>query len=132
MMKYLIPIAILFLLAGTSLGTMWLHDDPAFMQLGGSFQAASFKPANVALLEVINAPYFPLLGQGFYSSTIPLQLSNSSNVIQIGSTGNAAASPIPITFGGHLEDNLRYAQSKSSLRIGQQGTWNTLSTPGVL
>jgi hypothetical protein len=132
MMKHLIPIAMLFLLAGTCWGTMWLYDDPAFMQLGSSLQTASFRPANVALLEIVNAPYFPLLGQGFYNDAIPLQLGNASNVIQIGSKGSTAASPIPITFGGHLEDNLRYAQSKSSLRIGQQGTWNTINTPGVL
>lgn len=132
MMKYIIPIAMLFMLAGTALGTMWLYDDPAFFQIGSEAQVASFKPANISPFEIINAPYFPLLGQGFYFNAIPVKLSNSSDAIQIGSVGNTALFPIPVTFGGHLENNIKYAMGKSSMRIGQQGSWATLNAPGML
>ena len=132
MMKYIIPIAMLFMLAGTALGTMWLYDDPAFFQIGSQAQVASYKPANISPFEIINSPYFPLLGQGFYFNAIPVKLSNSTDAIQIGSSGNIALSPTPVTFGGHLENNLKYAMGKSSLRIGQQGSWTTLNALGVL
>ena len=131
MMRYAIPIALLFMLAGTALGTMWLYDDPTFFQMGGQSQGGSFTPANISILEIIDAPYFPLLGQSFYKNAIPVQVSNSSNTIQIGSKGILSQGPVQVTFGGHLEDNLKYAQSKSSLRVGQQGSWNTMNTPGV-
>jgi hypothetical protein len=132
MMKYILPMAMLFMLAGTALGTMWLYDDPAFFQIGSEAQVASFKPANISPFEIINAPYFPLLGQGFYFNAIPVKLSNSTESINIGSRGNIALSPTPVTFGGHLENNLKYAMGKSSMRIGQQGSWDTLNAPGVL
>ena len=132
MLKYIIPIAILFMLAGSAWGTMWLYDDPSFFQMGSSSQAGTFRPASISILEIVDAPYFPLLGQGFYTDALPVQLSNSSNTVQISSSGAKTPSPTPITFGGHLENNLKYAQSKSSLRIGKEGTWTTLNTPGVL
>jgi hypothetical protein len=132
MMKYTIAIAVLLMLAGTGLATMWLYDDPMFFQMSYPSQSASFKPADISILEILDAPYFPLLGQSFYTNAIPVKLSNNTNTIQIGSKGPGSISPIPITFGGHLEDNLKYAQSKSSLRIGQQGSWSTFNAPGVL
>jgi hypothetical protein len=132
MMKYAIAIAVLLMLAGTGLATMWLYDDPMFFQTSYPAQAASFKPADISILEIIDAPYFPLLGQSFYTNAIPVKLSNNTNIIQIGSKGLGSISPIPVTFGGHLEKNLKYAQSKSSLRVGQQGSWSTLNAPGAL
>jgi hypothetical protein len=131
MMKYAIPIALLFVLAGTAFGTMWLYDDPTFFQTGGQSLRGSYTPANISILEIIDAPYFSLLGQSFYKNPIPVQVSNSSNTIQIGSKGALSQNPVQVTFGGHLEDNLKYAQSKSSLRVGEQGSWNNLNTPGV-
>jgi len=131
MIKYLISMAILFMFAGTALSTMWLYDDPSFFQMGTGFNAPMFKPGSISPLEIENAPFFPLLGQGFYTDAIPVQIRNSSNVIEIGSTANLNAAPTQITFGEHLEDNLRYAQTKSSLRIGQQGAWTTLNIPGA-
>jgi hypothetical protein len=131
MMKYAISIALLFLLAGAAFATMWTYDDPAFFSTGGSVHSDSYTPANISILEIVDAPYFPLLGQSFNMNAIPVQVSNSSNTIQIGSKGNLAQSPVQVTFGGHLEDNLKYAQTKSSLRVGEQGSWNTMNTPGV-
>ncbi len=93
MMRYAIPIALLFMLAGTALGTMWLYDDPTFFQTGGQSQLGSFTPANISILEIIDAPYFPLLGQSFYKNAIPVQVSNSSNTIQIGSKGTLVPKP---------------------------------------
>jgi hypothetical protein len=122
----------LFMLAGTALGTMWLYDDPAFFQIGSEAQMASFKHMNISHFEIINAPYFPLLGQGFYFNAIPVKLSNSTDAIQIGSKGNMALPPVQVTFGGHLENNMKYAMGKSSLRIGQQGSWANINAPGVL
>jgi hypothetical protein len=132
MMKYTIAVALLLMLAGTGLATMWIYDDPMFFQINPTSQVASFKPANTSILEILDTPYFPLLGQSFNSNAIPVMLSNNTNTVQIGSKGTGSMSPVSVTFGGHLEDNLRYAQSKSSLKIGQQGTWSTLNTPGLL
>jgi hypothetical protein len=132
MMKYTILVAVLLMLAGTGLATMWLYDDPLFFQTSYPSHVASFKPAGISILEIIDAPYSPLLGQSFYSNAIPVKLSNNTNTIQIGSKSSGSMSPISVTFGGHLEDNMKYAQSKSSLRIGKQGSWNTLNAPGAL
>jgi hypothetical protein len=131
MMKYIIAVAVLLMLAGTGLATMWLYDDPMFFQMGAP-QSASFKPADISILEIIDAPYFPLLGQSFYSNAIPVKLSNNTNTIQIGSKGAGSMAIAPVTFGGHLENNLKYAQGKSSLRVGSQGSWNSFSAPGII
>jgi hypothetical protein len=132
MMKYIISVAVLLMLAGTGLATMWIYDDPMFFQMGYTSQAPSFKPADISILEIIDSPYFPLLGQSFYTDAIPVKLSNNTNTIQIGSKAPRSMSPIPVTFGGHLENNLKYAQGKSSLRIGSQGSWSNINAPGVL
>ena len=132
MMKYIISVAVLLMLAGTGLATMWIYDDPMFFQMNYPSQAASFKPADISILEILDAPYFPLLGQSFYSDAIPVKLSNNTNTIQIGSRAPGSMSPVPVTFGGHLENNLKYAQGKSSLRIGSQGSWSNINAPGVL
>ena len=131
MMKYIIPLAMLFIMAGSASGTMWLYNDPTFFQMGTPMQSASLRPNNVPNLEFAGAPYFPLLGQGFYKDAIPARLTNGTNTIQIGSKGPSAMPPVSITFGGHTEDNLKYAQSKSSFKIGQPGSWTTLNTPGT-
>jgi hypothetical protein len=132
MMKFLIPLVMLFIMAGSALGTMWLYTDPTFFQTGTPVQNASLMRANVPNLEIVGAPYIPLLGQGFYKDAIPVRLTNNTNTIQIGSKGPSAMAPVSVTFGGHTEDNLKYAQSRSSLRIGQPGSWTTLNTPGTL
>ncbi|MEI8002837.1 MAG: hypothetical protein WCG94_00720 [Methanothrix sp.] len=131
MMKYTIAVAVLLMLAGTGLATMWLYDDPMLFQTSYPSHVTSFKPAGISILEILDAPYFPLLGQSFYSNAIPVKLSNNTNTIQIGSKSSGSMSPISVTFGGYLEDNMRYAQSKSSLRIGTQGSWSTLNVPGA-
>ena len=131
MMKYTILVAVLLMLAGTGLATMWLYDDPMLFQTSYPSHVSSFKPAGISILEILDAPYFPLLGQSFYSNAIPVKLSNNTNTIQIGSKSSGFMSPISVTFGGHLEDNMKYAQSKSSLRIGTQGSWSTLNAPGA-
>lgn len=118
-------------MAGSAFGTMWLYNDPTFFQMGTPLQNASLKPTNVPNLEFAGAPHFPLLGQGFYKDAIPVSLTNNTNIIQIGSKGPSTMPPVSVTFGGHLEDNMKYAQSKSSLRVGQPGSWTTLNTPGT-
>lgn len=132
MKKYIIPIALLFIMAGSAFGTMWLYTDPTFFQMGIPLQNASIRPNNVPNLEIVGAPYIPLLGQGFYKDAIPVRLTNDTNTIQIGSKGLGAMAPVSITFGGHTENNLKYAQTKSSLRIGLPGSWTTVNTPGTL
>lgn len=132
MMKYIIALAVLLMLAGAGLATMWLYDDPMFFQMNYPAKVVSFKAADMSIMEIVDSPYFPLLGQSFYTNAIPVKLTNSTNTIQIGSKVPGAMPPAQVTFGGHLEDNLKYAQSKSSLRIGSQGSWNSLNTPGVL
>ena len=73
MMKYIISVAVLLMLAGTGLATMWIYDDPMFFQMSYPSQAASFKPADISILEIIDSPYFPLLGQSFYYQCHPCQ-----------------------------------------------------------
>ena len=131
MIKYTILVAVLLMLTGTGLATMWLYDDPMLFQTSYPSHVTSFKPAGISILEILDAPYFPLLGQSFYTNAIPVKLSNNTNTIQIGSKSSGSMSPISVTFGGYLEDNMRYAQSKSSLRIGTQGSWSTLNVPGA-
>jgi len=130
-MKFLIPLAMLFIMAGSALGTMWLYTDPTFFQTGTPVQNSSLILAKVPNLQFAGAPYIPLLGQGFYKDAIPVRLTNNTNTIQIGSKGPGAIAPVSVTFGGHMEDNLKYAETKSSLRIGQPGSWTTLNTPGA-
>jgi hypothetical protein len=132
MMKYTIALAVLLMLAGAGLATMWTYDDPMFFQMNYPAKVVSFKAVDMSILEIVDSPYFPLLGQSFYNNAIPVKLSNSTNTIQIGSRAPGAMPPAQVTFGGHLENNLKYAQSKSSLKIGSQGSWNSLNTPGVL
>lgn len=132
MMKYTIAVAVLLMLASTGLATMWLYDDPMFFQTNYPAKAASFKAADISILEILDAPYFPLLGQSFYSSVIPVKLSNNTNTVQIGSKAPGSMPPVQVTFGGNLENNLKYAQSKSSLRISSQGSWSALNVPGAL
>ena len=131
-MKYTIALAVLLMLAGTGLATMWTYDDPMFFQMNYPVKTGTFTAADISILEILDAPYFPLLGQSFYNNAIPLKLSNNPNAIQIGSKAPGLMSPISVTFGGHLEDNMLYAKSKSSLRVGSQGSWSTLKAPGVL
>lgn len=104
---------------------MWAYHDPMIFQTG--YTNPISRSADISLMEIVKAPYFPLLGQSFYSDAIPVNLSNSTNTIKIGSKGAGTLGPVPITFGEHLEDNLRYAQSRSSLRIGGDGSWSSLN-----
>ena len=130
MMKYLIPIAMLLILGTTASGTMWLYNADFFM-LGPQSSAASFKPASLSPFEIINAPFFPLLGEGFNTDPIPMQLRNATNSVEITST-KLTADPVLATFSGHMESNLKYAQAKSSVRVGEGGDWNSLNVPGLI
>lgn len=131
MMKFSTMLAMLFLLAGTTSGTMWLYNADFFM-LGPQLPASSFTPSNLSPFEIINAPFFPLLGESFYRNPLPVQVKSANNAIEISSTGTRPTSPVQLTFGGHLENNLKYAQSKSSLRVGSEGNWQSISVPGVI
>jgi hypothetical protein len=131
MMKYLIAVAMLLILGGTTGGTMWLYDGDFFM-LGPQRAPSSFSPDNITPFEIINAPFFPLLGESFYRNPLPVQVKGADNMIEISSTGEKATAPVKLTFSGHLENNLKYAQSKSSLRIGAEGSWTSLDVPGVI
>lgn len=130
MMKHLVLISMLLILAGTASGTIWLYNNDFFM-LGPQISAASFEPAKLSPFEIINAPFFPLLGEGFYTDAIPMQLRNATTSVEI-STGKLNPNPVLPTFSGHLENNLKYAQSKSSVRIGGEGSWNNLNVPGLI
>ena len=129
MANHIALLAVLLMLSTSAMATMWTFHDPMIFQTGYSNPIS--RSADISLMEIVKAPYFPLLGQSFYSNARPVNLSNSSNTIRIGSKGAGALGPIPVTFGGHLEDNLRYAQGRSSLRIGGEGSWSSLSAQGL-
>jgi len=129
MAKHIAALAVLLMLSTSAIATMWTYHDPMLFQAG--YPNPSSRPADLSLMEIVKSPYFPLLGQSFYSNALPVNLTNSTNTIQIGSKGAGTLGPIPVTFGGHLEDNLRYAQGRSSLRIGGEGSWSSLSAQGL-
>ncbi len=129
MANHIALLAALLMLSTSAMATMWSYHDPMIFQTGYSNPIS--RSADISLMEIVKSPYFPLLGQSFYSNALPVNLSNSSNTIQIGSKGAGTLGPIPVTFGGHLEDNLRYAQGRSSLRIGGEGSWSSLSAQGL-
>jgi len=117
------------MLSTSAMATMWTYHDPLLFQAG--YPNPISRPADISLLEIVKAPYFPLLGQSFYSNAIPVNLTNRTNTVMIGSKGAGGLGAIPVTFGEHLEDNLRYARGRSSLRIGGEGSWNSLNAPGI-
>ena len=50
MMKYTIALAVLLMLAGTD-WQRWLYDDPMFFQMNYPAKVASFKLADMSVLE---------------------------------------------------------------------------------
>lgn len=134
--KFLITIAILTAVATTVGGTMWENQMPDFMQMGAQsqyqFTAPIFKPAELSPFEIINAPYFPLLGEGFYTSAAPLKQTTLNPTVTINSTGKMDSTPPLMDFSGNFENNLKYAESRSSLRIGQGSSSATLNTPWMV
>lgn len=142
-MKYTIPIAMLFVFAGLASGTMWLYVDPMFFSglpsstTPYSFQYQSgsvgaFKPLELSPFEIINSPFFPMLGHGFSINTSSEQNQNKSPVVSLGSTGQLDSTPPQMTFNGGMENNLKYAKSKSSIRVGQSGSWANLNPPWLI
>ncbi len=145
MRRYIIPIAMLFVLAGLSSGTMWLYTDPTFFSglpsgttatsFGYQSQSSpigTFKPLDLSPFEIINSPLFPMLGHGFSINTSSGQDQSKTTVVSLGSSGKLDSTPPQITFSGGMENNLKYAESKSSLRVGQGGTWANLNNPGLI
>lgn len=132
--KYLITIAILCAIATTVSGTMWENQVPDFLQVGSQFQftAPIFKPTELSPFEIINAPYFPLLGEGFYTNAAPLHPTTKNPTVTINSTGKVETIPPFMSFSGNFENNLKYGESRSSFRIGQGSSSTTLSTPWMI
>lgn len=132
--KYLITIAILSAIATTVSGTMWENQVPDFLQIGSQshFNSPIFNPTGISPFEIINAPYFPLLGEGFYTSAAPLKPTTQNSTVTINSTGKVVSTPPLMDFSGNFENNMKYAESKSSLRIGQGSSSATLNTPWII
>ncbi len=132
MMKYIIAVAMLFMVTTMASGTMWLYQEPDYLQMGNQFTTPFFKPANLSPFEIINAPYFPLLGEGFYTSAAPVSSKSPQPTVQIKSSGKLDVTPPFIDFSGNFENNLEYAATKSSLRIGQGNGSATLNAPWMI
>jgi hypothetical protein len=132
--KYLITIAILCTITMMVSGTMWENQMPDFLQIGIQFQfnAPIFKPSGLSPFEIIKAPYFPLLGKGFYTSAAPLQSTTQKPTETINISRKVNVVPPLTDFSGNFENNLKYAESKSSLRIGQGSSSATFSTPWMI
>ncbi len=136
----------LLVLAGIASGTMWVYDDPTFFMMGQQNFAGSqasigsqfdssvgyFKPGDLSPIEIINAPYFPLLTRDFSVTNAPVKTLNATTTVMLGSTGKLNNIPQQLTFSGGMENNLKYAQSKSSVRIGQEGSWTNLNNPWLI
>ncbi|MGA9099172.1 MAG: hypothetical protein WB392_09605 [Methanotrichaceae archaeon] len=132
-----------FILAGLSSGTMWLYTDPTFFSgmpsntIPSSFgyqsgSIGSFKPIDLSPFEIINSPIFPMLGHGFSINTSLQQNQNKTQAVVLGNAGTLDSFSPQTTFSGDLENNLKYAESKSSLRVGQGGSWTSLNTPWLI
>jgi hypothetical protein len=128
-----IAVALLLMLAGTACATMWLYDDPTFFNVNNNqYSASSIQPVSLTLSEIIEAPFYPLLGESFYKDALPVQMRNTTQALEISTSTKSDSTPVSITFSGNLENNLAYASSKSSLRVAQGGSWETLSPSGLV
>jgi hypothetical protein len=132
MIKHLVIIGLLFMVISAASGTMWLYQEPDYLQMGTQFTMPFFKPANLSPFEIINAPYFPLLGEGFYTSAAPIAPKSSQPTVEIKSSGKVEVAPPFIEFTGNFENNLKYATTKSSFRIGQGNSSATLNAPWMI
>lgn len=132
MIKHLAMITMLLALSGISSGTMWLYQEPDYLQMGTQFTTPFFKPINLSPFEIINAPYFPLLGEGFHTSAAPITSKSLQPTVEIKSNGKVETAPPFIDFTGSFENNLKYAITKSSFRIGQDNQSANLSTPWMI
>ena len=130
MIKYLVSAAMLFMLAGTAFGTMWLYDDPVSFPIS-PYQSANtgFNLTDTALTKIAGFSFYSTLGEDFYMRAIPVNYSNATNSVMIGSAQKGTASFMTSpTFDGHAETNLLYAKGKSSFRVGSsEGSWTNLS-----
>lgn len=142
MKRYLIPIMIT-LLAGSASGNIWLNDESLYLMDTTHFMTPYFKPANMSPFEIIDAPYFSLVGAnlGSVQTTSPGQPVSLSSVASTPSSAPvvikstpAVITPPHVDFSGNLENNLQYAESKSSLRIGRayDPSWTTLQSPWLI
>jgi hypothetical protein len=131
MIRYMLPVTLICLLMGIVSGTIWLNPEPYYMQLGPQYSEPFLQPKNLTPLEIVNSPLFPLLGQGFTPFSMPVEIQPLGPA-EVKATGTLDASPMPVTFSGELEKNLRYAQTRSSLRVGQAGNWTTMSFPWLV
>src|SRR5690606_13624814 len=115
MIKYLVSAAMLFMLAGTAFGTMWLYDDPVSFPIS-PYQSANtgFNLTDTALTKIAGFSFYSTLGEDFYMRAIPVNYSNATNSVMIGSAQKGTASFMTSpTFDGHAETNLLYAKGKS-------------------
>ena len=129
MIKHLVSAAMLLMLAGTALGTMWLYDDPLSFPISPYHSAnAAFNITDTALIRIAGFTYYSTLGEDFYMRPIPVNYTNATNSVMITGAGKGTASFMTSpTFDGHAENNLLYAKDKSSFRVGGQGYWGNLS-----
>lgn len=148
MTRYIIPIAVLFMLASMASASVWLYTDPTFFSMGTQTNAAglqvtligsqfssgvgTFKPENLSPFEIINAPYFPLLSGGLNTASTQTQPQSTTPPVEIRSSGKLNSPPQQLTFSGGMEGNLKYAQTKSSLKVGQEGSWTNLNNPWLI
>jgi|GEM_PF-256715 hypothetical protein len=150
MKRYLIPIMII-LLAGAASGNIWLNDESLYLMDTTHFVTPYFKPANMSPFEIIDAPYFGLVGANLgsiqtISSEQPVSLGGSETTSTNSATSSTSSAPVfikstpaetappHVDFSGNLENNLHYAESKSSLRVGQAygAGWTNLQNPWLI
>lgn len=129
MIKYVILAAMLLMLAGNAPGTMWLYDDPLSFPISPYYSTSSaFNLSDTALSRSAGFQYLSTLGEDFHMHAIPVNYTNATNSIMISGklkgTSSFLAAP---TYDGHAENNLFYAQDKSSFRVGSEGSWNNLN-----
>jgi hypothetical protein len=127
-MKHNTSIALILSIIGIASATQWTYDDPTFFQQGPGLGMGLLSAGNISPLEIINSPYFSIMGKGYFPIWLQQKPNNTSLDVEIKSTGNQQLVPPLMSFDANQEKNLGYAQ-KSSFRVGKAENWNTLNGP---
>ncbi|HQF16936.1 MAG: hypothetical protein A4E45_01524 [Methanosaeta sp. PtaB.Bin039] len=134
-----IPVAIVLMLAASTgiVSADWIVS-PSTHQDVGNYFAQPYYFINFSGYQLSDG-YHPLLGQTFIAKPMPLGKSSLSAPVRtglqpvaLGMVAKSSAIPYGQTFSQNWENNLQYAQTRSSLRIGQGSNWSTISTPWLI
>jgi hypothetical protein len=136
MFKKIITALLLITLFGSA-QAVWLNQAHNYLEIGMEFTNPLFTEANMSLRPANPTEVFPypLFGESFEMNPIPIASSSQSKPIgspvKIGSMAEVEY-PYTTSFHGTWEKNAQYAQTRSSLHVVQDGTWQPMVLPWLL